>query len=323
MFAFLKLIRFKNLLIIGFTQYAIRHCLMSPILHLSNFNLQMQEWEFFLLVLATIFITAGGYIINDYFDHRIDAVNKPEKIIIDKEIKRRVAMGAHAVLSTVGVSIGIYIAWKSNLLLSGGTMFCLMVIGLWYYSTHFKYQFLTGNLIVSLLTATAPFMVLFFELPLIIKKYNAELLVQLKDYGFAINTTLLLWVGAYTLFAFLTTLIREILKDMEDMEGDKEFGCKTLPIVIGINKSKLVLFGLILITIIGIGVCQNYLTSRLKVNFSALYFLIFVQLPFLFLLIYIIRSKEKKQFHFASQVIKGIMLAGVCYLLFLKFFILK
>src|ERR1019366_9227099 len=136
MIAFLKLIRLPNLLIIAFTQYMIRLCLIEPILKASGFELQMSDLEFALLVLAVVFVSAGGYIINDYFDVRIDNINKPEQLVIDKGIKRRVAMGAHAVLSCLGVAIGIFLSWKCNILMAGRTLFFFSVIGFLVLSSH-------------------------------------------------------------------------------------------------------------------------------------------------------------------------------------------
>lgn len=265
MIAFLRLIRFPNLLIIAFTQYMIRFCLLQPILKLSGFELQMKEWEFALLVLATVFVSAGGYIINDYFDVRIDNINKPDENVIDKEVKRRVAMGAHAVLSVLGVLIGIFLSWKSHILITGGVLFTISVIALWFYSTTFKYKFLTGNLVVSFLTGIVPFMVALFEIPRIILAYNTQLIQQLSKYGFAATTTILLLCGAYGIFAFALSLIREMIKDMEDVEGDKEYGCRTIPIVLGMKKAKLILYPLIILTMAGVAYGQNYLQDRKSV----------------------------------------------------------
>ncbi len=323
MIAFLRLIRFPNLLIIAFTQYMIRFCLLQPILKLSEMELQMKEWEFALLVLATIFVSAGGYIINDYFDVRIDNINKPDENVIDKEVKRRVAMGAHAVLSSIGVLIGIFLAWRSNILLTGGVLFAASVIALWFYSTTFKYKFLTGNLVVSLLTGMVPFMVAIFEVPKIISAYNLQLSEQISKYGFAATTTILLVTSAYGIFAFLLSLIREMIKDMEDIEGDKEYGCKTIPIVIGIKKAKLILYTFIILTIAGVAYGQNYFHEQLKDKYSFLYFLILVQIPLLILIFRIFKATEKKQFHSSSIQVKLIMLFGICYLFLFRYLLLQ
>ena len=322
MLAFLKLVRLPNLLIIAFTQYMIRLCLVEPSLHLYSMYIQMSDLEFFLLVLATVFIAAGGYVINDYFDMRIDNINKPDQLIIDNGVKRRVAMGAHAVLSILGVALGILISWRCNILMSGGVLFAVSVIGLWYYSTSLKKKFLWGNIIISLFTGMVPFMVALFEMPRVIREYHITLSQTQYDYGSNISTTILLWAGAYGVTAFGLSLIREIIKDMEDVEGDGEYGCKTMPIVLGIKKTKLVTASLIVLFIGGIGYIQ-YLQLAARDKYSFLYFLGLVQLPLLFLLFNVITAKEKKHFHFASMFVKFIMLAGICYLLLLKFVLIK
>lgn len=197
-------------------------------------------------------------------------------------------------------------------------MFAVSVIGLWFYSTSFKYQFLSGNIIISLFTGMAPFMVALFEIPKVIQTYNARLTLQQYNEGSAITTTILLWAAAYGVAAFGLSLIREITKDMEDVEGDKEYGCRTIPIVLGIKKAKVITSVLIIIFMAGIGYFQQkQLIIKDKYSFS--YFLGFIQLPLLFLLLRILTAKEKKHFHTASTLIKFIMLAGICYLFLLRF----
>lgn len=322
MIAFLKLIRLPNLLIIALTQYMIRLCLVEPGLNRSLMYVQMSDLEFALLVLATVFVAAGGYVINDYFDVRIDNINKPEQMVIDHGVKRRVAMGAHAVFSALGVAIGIFLAWRSNILMTGGCLFALSVIGLWFYSTTFKYQFLTGNILISLFTGMVPFMVVVFEVPRVIAKYPIRLGEQLLQQGSTITEVLLLWAGAFGLAAFGLSLIREIIKDMEDMEGDKEYGCRTMPIVLGIKKTKMIVLALTLLFMAGIGYLQ-YVQLSGRDRYSFLYFLAFIQLPLLFVLFNVLTSKGKRSFHIASLCVKFIMLTGICYLLMLKFFLLN
>jgi len=282
----------------------------------------MSDWEFVLLVLATVFVSAGGYIINDYFDVHIDNINKPEQLVIDKGVKRRVAMGAHAVLSFLGVAIGIFLAWKCNILLAGSTLFILAVVGLWYYSTSFKYQFLTGNILVSLLTGMTPFMVVLFEVPRLIIEYNAQLIQQQNAIGAVITDTVLLWAGCYGIAAFGLSLIREMIKDMEDVEGDLEYGCRTIPIVLGMKKAKVIIATLIIFFMTGIGYVQHH-QYEVKDKISFLYFFILIQLPLLFILLRVFKAKEKKHFHFASMMVKVVMLAGICFLFLLRFVLLK
>ena len=320
MIAFLKLIRLPNLLIIAFTQYMIRLCLIEPILNSAGFELQMSDFEFAMLVLAVVFVSAAGYIINDYFDVRIDNINKPDQLVIDKGVKRRVAMGAHAVLSCIGVAIGIFLSWKCNILMAGSTLFTLSVVGLWFYSTSFKYQFITGNVLVSFLTGMTPFMVALFEVPLDIIKYNTQLADQQLNLNTTLTSTILVWTGAYAVAAFGLSLIREMIKDMEDVEGDMEYGCRTIPIVLGMQKAKTIASAMILLFMAGIGYVQHHqLASHNKYSFC--YFLVLIQLPLLFILFRTFTAKEKKHFHLASVVVKIIMLAGISFLFLLKFVI--
>ncbi len=322
MISFLKLIRLPNLLIIALTQYMIRLFLIEPILNLAGMYLQISDLEFFLLVFATVLVAAGGYIINDYFDVRIDQINKPNQLVIDKGVKRRVAMGAHAVLSFIGVAIGLVISWRCNILLAGGTLFASSVIGLWFYSTSFKYKFLSGNIVISIFTGMIPFMVALFEIPRIIARYNSKLTLQQEELGAMVTDTILLWVGVYAIMALGLSLIREIIKDMEDVEGDNEYGCKTIPIVLGIKKAKIIVASLIVLFMAGIGYVQ-YLQLAGMDKYSFLYFLAFIQLPLLFVLFNTITAQTKNKFHFASITIKFIMLSGICYLFMLKYMILK
>jgi len=322
--AFLKLIRLPNLLIIAFTQYMIRFCLIQPVLTLSGFELQMQEWEFALLVLATLFIASGGYIINDYFDVRIDNINKPDDMVIDKGVKRRVAMGAHAVLSMLGCLIGIYLSWKSNILLAGATVFCLSVVGLWYYSTTFKHQLLIGNFIVSFFTSIAVILPALFEVPRIIAAYNSQLLTQQLQFGSEVTTTkILMWTATVGVFAFILSLIREMIKDMEDMEGDAEYGCRTIPIVLGVSKTKIIVLSLIGLTMAGCGYIQFLLHYLLNEKFSDFYFALLIHLPLLALFFLVLKAKTKQHFHGSSMFVKFIMLTGVCFLILLQFLLLK
>jgi 4-hydroxybenzoate polyprenyltransferase len=304
MAAFLKLIRIQNLLIIVFTQYMVRWCLLYPILKFSGFELQMSNFLFFLLSLSTVMIAAAGYIINDYFDVRIDKINKPERMIIDKGIKRRVAIGAHTLINILALLIGLYVsyavgAWKLVII------HLVCATGLWFYSTNFKRQFLIGNLVIAAFTALVPMITAIYELAGCFKENYATA-------GF--EGTAWKWVLALSFFAFLTTLIREIIKDMEDLEGDKEFGCRTMPIVIGLRSSKMAVMAVTIFTMILLAYFQNMFYEENKTFFY--YFLFALQLPFTFVIYKVMTAQTKKDFRLAGNTAKFIMLMGVCYLFF-------
>jgi 4-hydroxybenzoate polyprenyltransferase len=303
--AFLKLIRVQNLLIIAFTQYMIRWCLLYPLLTLHDFELQLSNFQFFLLVLSTVMIAAAGYIINDYFDVAIDRVNKPERLVIDKGVKRRVAMGAHTIINIIAVLIALYVSYQAGSM-KLIAIHILCAIGLWFYSTTFKRQFLIGNIMISLFTALVPLIVGLYELMPVHKIY-AEMIDEnsLNDEW--------KYIFGIAFFAFITTLVREIIKDMEDVEGDERYGCKTMPIVMGIKASKNITVALAITTMIFLVYFQTIRWSNGNLV-GAYYIGLALQVPFIYLIYRVITAKEKRDFKIAGNVAKLIMLLGVCYL---------
>jgi 4-hydroxybenzoate polyprenyltransferase len=283
---------------------------MEPLLPSSSFSLQFDNLHFMLLVVATMFIAAAGYIINDYFDTRTDRINRPEKVVVGISVSRRTAMTLHTVFNLIGISIGVYLSIHIKLL-SMSFVFFLAAGLLWFYSTNYKRQFLIGNLIVALLTATVPLLVVLFEIPMLNKIYGNIMMQYDSNFNY-----IFIWVAGFSLFAFITTLIREIIKDAEDFEGDAAYGMKTLPILAGTRITKLVLAGMILGTIflLIIILVKFILFSGDAPDFISLtYFAAFLIIPFFVLLTLIIIASDKADYHRASILIKIIMLFGVLY----------
>ena len=309
--AFLRLIRYQNLLIIAATQYMMRFFIVEPILAVNGFVPQLDHFRFFLLVFSSMALTAAGYVINDYFDLKTDLLNRPSTVIIGKKISRRWAMVLHIVLNSVGVLTGIYLSWVAGM--PGFGIAYLLAAGLlWFYSTTYKRQFLIGNLIVSIFTAIVPFVVVIFEVPLLNKEYGDVLLERLLNFN-----NILAWVGGFSFFAFLSTLIREIIKDVEDFEGDSAYGRNTLPIVLGIPFTRILVIILILFLVFSLGyVYLKYLFRKPdgEIDLLSLFWFGFTLiLPFLYLVFRIIAARDKKDYHFCSNFTKVIMLAGILY----------
>ena len=306
----LRLIRFPNLLIIATTQYAMRYLVMVPLLPSDSFTLQFGELQFALLVLSTIFIAAAGYIINDYFDTKADLINKPARVVVGVKIGRRVAMILHAMLNIIGVGLGIYLAFYINL--PALSMVFMLATGLlWFYSTNYKRQFLVGNLSVAVLTGMVPLMVVLFEIPLL----NAEYGQVMLDNNVSLNY-IIAWVGGFGFFAFLTTMIREVVKDTEDFEGDMAYGMKTVPIILGTVWTKILVVALIALTVFTlIFLLLKYILFSVEpADFISLgYFTLFLVLPLLALIVQVITAKDKQDYHRASSLIKLVMLTGILY----------
>jgi 4-hydroxybenzoate polyprenyltransferase len=270
----LKLTRFGNLVIIALSQYFTAGFLIG----MDTLN----DPTLFLLSISTIAIAAGGYIINDYYDVKIDYINKPDRVVIGKNITRRYAILFHVMLSAFGIVVGAYLSWRI------GAVNVVSVFLLWLYSNSLKRLPFIGNLTVAFLTGLSVYLVELF--------YRSG------------NSL----VAIYALFAFFMTLIREVIKDMEDLKGDNSFGCKTLPIIWGIRKTKILLY-VILIIFAGVVIMMNQLYRALPFK----YHLVFLFVPLLWLLYRLIRADMKKDFTRLSIFCKVIMMLGILSMAFM------
>ena len=305
--AFFKLIRIENLLIIVATQYCIKYFVFS----ITNDFSQLTPLLFNLMVLSTVLIAAAGYIINDYFDVKTDKINRPETVVIDVYIKRRWAMVLHIVFNALGLAIGVYLALKCHHLRL--VLFQLVsIVLLWFYSTHFKKQVLVGNLVVAALTATIPVMPAMYEYYL----FGELNFITSFLFGSLIDGITKI-VIVYAAFAFLTSLAREIIKDMEDFKGDIETGCKTMPVVWGIITSKVVTFFVLLNTIALLLLsCLKFYNQH---HLTAVYYILgLLVLPTALLILLTIKAKTSKQFKAASLLLKFIMLLGIAFTFIIK-----
>jgi 4-hydroxybenzoate polyprenyltransferase len=316
---FLELIRWKNLLIVIATMVLMRYAVLDPLVSKMStvmkndltqsvfMELQFPAFHFFLLVLATVLITAGGYVINDYFDIKTDLINRG-KVIVGTKIPRRKAMTWHFVLNLAGIMIGFYISWKAGYLMMG-SLFLIVSGLLYFYSASYKRQFLVGNLIVAFLTAAVPMLVAIYEWPALYRYYAINAF-EIPDLSFV-----LWWVGGFALFAFLTTLAREIIKDIEDFEGDKAYGRNTLPIVTGIRAAKGISMAIIVITIILLYVVW-YLYVRDLVTLT--YVSATIVIPLLFVIVQLAGSSTREHLKKAGNLMKLVMVAGVLYSVIVK-----
>lgn len=302
---FYKLFRVPNLLIIIFTQVLVRYCIIEPILSSVGISLVFSDFDFALLVLTTVLIAAGGYVINDYFDMQIDKANNSAKQIVGEIIREKTALIIYVLLNVLAIIIGIYISNKAGNF-KYAIIFIFIAFLLLFYSARYKRKFLSGNIIVAFLSACVLIIVALFE---IFAFSNLRISI------YVIWDELRFLIFGYAAFAFLVNLNREIIKDIEDVEGDKELGCRTLPIVAGELVSKIVAVGLTLITIalLIFGQVQLFQSGN---EILCWYFLI-VQLLFAYLTYKIIIAKEKKHYKTSGNITKIIMLVGILSMLLL------
>jgi len=273
--ALLRLTRFWNLVIIGMSQYFAAIFLIDRQL--------VFDWKLFILASSTAIIAAAGYIINDYYDIKIDLINKPERVVIGKSITRRYALLFHTVLSVSGVLIGFFLGWQI------GVIHFMSAFLLWWYSNSLKRQPFIGNFVVAWLTGISVVIV-----NVLYDTTNALVII-------------------YALFAFFMTLVREIIKDMEDLKGDNTFGCKTLPIIWGIRNTKFVLY-LLLAVFVLLVILMNLFYAQLP----DYYFIVFLFAPLSLFVYKLLSADTKKDFYKLSQWCKVIMLLGVVSMIFIN-----
>ncbi|MFP4557595.1 MAG: geranylgeranylglycerol-phosphate geranylgeranyltransferase [Bacteroidales bacterium] len=307
----LRIVRYKNLIIVAATMYIMRIFIMQPLLLQKGMELQLNNLLFLCLALATVCITAAGYVINDYFDTRTDLVNRPSTVVVGKTLSRRMVISLHWLLNLLGVGFGaiVSISIGKPLLVF---VFLLVPGVLWFYSTTYKRQFLLGNLIVAFLTALVPLMVLLFELPKLQSAYW-----QMVVLNPSLFNDIIYWIGGYAIFAFWLTLFREIVKDIEDFEGDNEYGRRTLPIVLGIKPARMVAASILFVTIIILaylfGAFLNFLPSGKFDYFTFLYLLIGLIIPLIVLIVRLLTAQSDKDYEWASRFTKIVMLIGILY----------
>lgn len=264
----LKLTRFGNLVMIAFAQYFTAAFLIDKQLVFDH--------RLMLLALSTTAIAAAGYIINDYYDVKIDYINKPDRVVVGKKITRRFAILLHVILSAAGIAIGVYLSWRITALNAASVFF------LWLYSNNLKRLPLVGNLTVALLTGAAV-----YSVDILYRTGNALIVV-------------------FVVFAMYMTLVREIIKDIEDLKGDNSFGCKTLPIVWGIRRTKIALYCIVILFALTV-VALNFYYTELPFRYQ----LVFLFVPLLVFVWKLVRADTRLDFMNLSTLCKMIMLMGI------------
>lgn len=309
--AFFRLIRWPNLLFIVLTQTLFYYCIVQRFTTIpvdSHFPFK----AFIYLIIASVLIAAAGYIINDYFDLNIDQVNKPGRQVVDKIIKRRWAMVWHILLSLTGVVLCFYIDITTTTFWLGAVNLACVLL-LFGYSVTLKKKLLIGNILISALTAWVIIVVYFCYQ----HSFFSHAVAGPPDPNISIRFTriTLLYAG----FAFVISLIREVVKDIEDMEGDARYGGKTMPIVWGVPASKMFVAVWIIVLTGGSCVVQFYVL-QFGWWWSALYCLFLIIIPLAWVLRKLYQAKVPSDYHRVSTVIKMIMFTGILSMLLFKIY---
>ena len=338
----IKLSRPLNLLIMALTMALIRYGLvgghlergLQQLISESGGTLTRAELElspgfgpqlpvhlFVLLVLSVVLIGAAGNIINDYFDVRIDRINRPATVIVGRTVKRRVAMAAHLVLSGAGLLCGAIVVWRTG-------QWPLLIIpaftigALWTYSTAFKRQLIIGNGTVAALTALVPLTAGLYEIPALQRGFAAHSIVILPDgtrFGMETDfTELWWWVLCFAAFAFLSSLVRELQKDMADVKGDSAHGCRTVPIVWGMRWAKALVLVYIAALILGL-LALHMLVPALRGNLAYWYIQLGIIAPLLLSAGFTYNAMQREEHVRAGALLKAAMVMGVGFAALIRF----
>jgi 4-hydroxybenzoate polyprenyltransferase len=310
--AFLQLIRLPNLVFIAITQIIFLYCIEQPIFNSANVLKNISGIYFIALVVSSVLIAAAGNIINDYFDLNIDQINKPQKVVVEKIIKRRWVIFWHLFLSIIGIALGFFIDFNTKVKFLGVTN-TVCVLLLFFYSASLKKKFLLGNILISLLTAWVILVITYCETNHLIDVFRRDSSLQVDK----LSRLTFLYAG----FAFIISLIREVIKDMEDIEGDRKYGCKTMPIVLGLNATKVFVAVWLVVLIITLIIVQFYvLQFGWLFWISALYCITLIIAPLIRIFINLFKAQSSAEFHKLSSTVKIVMLTGILSMLFFRFY---
>ena len=293
---YIKILRPSNCLIVGLTQFLVYFLLFLPIIEVPSLN----NLTLFALILATMLVTASGFVINDIIDRDLDAINKSDKKLVGAFINLSSAWRYYYLLIGIGFMLSLFVAYSCGEL---GLiwLYPLMVLLLWMYSQYWKGRAVIGNLVVSLFTAFVPGLLLVAER----KAINQAIMDERSGiYYFLISVT------TYMLFAFLSNLTRELIKDIEDVEGDRMVGHRTLPVVVGVRKSKMVAMVYASCILIILFFCNIFF-----VQFSITLAWIITSIVLIpinaFILFKIYKASERSDFSFVSNQLKLFMVLGL------------
>lgn len=305
---YIRLLRVGNLAFLAILLYVMEKWVAVPLLLSEKLSEQMPWWVLLVLILSVVLIAAGGYVINDYFDVKIDRINRPDDLVVTRVISRETALRIAQVLSGIGVVTGLVIAWWAH---SWTLLFCYLIIPglLWFYSSSYKRMLLVGNFVVAFVSAIVPLLVAIVHADALRYEYGAALAYT------PIVGQLYVWLGGFAAFAFLLTLAREAVKDIQDIEGDRELECRTMPIVWGVKWTKVFVTVVLLLTAALIGyVVLNVLPFALDWHLMSTRYVIFgLLVPIVCAMVLLWAAQSSIEYQRAQLIIKFSMFMGVMY----------
>lgn len=271
--SFLSVIRGYNILVLVIAQYLTSLFILAPDLPMRKV---LFDANLFFIVLATASVAASGYIINNFYDSEKDLINRPQKSMLDRFVSQRTKLSVYFILNLAVIFFASYISFRAVV------FFSIYIFVIWFYSHRLKKVLFLNNLLASVITITP-----FFAVFLYYKNFDTVILV-------------------HAAFLYLIILMREMVKDLENMKGDLAQGYKTIPIEYGENLSKILLTVLALLSLLPV----YFLIFKFEIGKMYYFFYGAVGLLLLFILI-LYFSKAKWQYLLLHNLLKFIIVAGV------------
>ncbi|TRZ43287.1 geranylgeranylglycerol-phosphate geranylgeranyltransferase [Robertkochia solimangrovi] len=268
-----SVVRGYNVLVIVLAQYLASIYILAPHLPLRAV---LFDPNLFAIVAASAVAIASGYIINSFYDAEKDLINRPRKTLLDQQISQQFKLSTYFILNFISVIFASYVSFRAVI------FFSLYIFGIWFYSHKLKRIAIVGN-ITSAILAITPFFAVFI---------------------FYRNFEPVIFVHA--IFLFLIILIREMVKDLENMKGDIVYDYNTLPVLYGERVSKITITLLVVLTLV-----PAYSLIRYFEVGHMTYFFYFCMVALLFFLILLWRSGDKKDYLLLHNILKVIIVAGV------------
>lgn len=302
---YIKLLHLPTLLLVAVMQLTTYYFIITPILAPYGIAPALSVWDLSNLILASVFMAAGGFVINDYFDLKIDEINRPLTRIVGKRIEKHTAMTLYIVLTAIGIVFALLLCWHASSL--DYALMLLFITGiLWFYSSTYKRILVLGNAIVAVLMGLVPIMVAIFHNWFMVLEY------QITPEAEEAMSQCLTYSAGMGLLAFAWTFVVEVVKDMSTEKGDRELECHTFPIVLGESKTKWILY--IWITLIwAIFGYIIYTTSELQTSISLRLYVCFCVVPALSLYYIILKAENASDYRLAARYVFTILAINMLY----------
>ncbi len=298
--ALLKLIRYKNLSILAFSQILFKYCFLNR----YNNSTQLTTPLFLVLLFSFLFLAAAGYIINDIYDVEADKINKPNQVIIGDRISEKIALKIYILFNIIGLGLAYYLSYTINHLTYSlfflGTTFCLLK-----YAQSWKNLFFIKNILVAFLVSLSILILGLFD---VIPGLNNQNIIN--------RIIIFKIIFYYFLFSFFINFLRELIKDIEDIKGDKKRKTQSFVTKIGLAKTKNIIYVLngLLIIFLSYFIIKYFINSYLALT----YIIVFTLMPTIIYFIIFIKAKTKNNYRIITYLLKWIMIFGIASITFLK-----